>query len=246
MNVQAMNDNNSTASLRDIQSGLERLERREWWRWGTALTITLLLTLGVFALSQGLGREVFASSQLDLHLAVPGLLALVLLFDVFVVYQQVRISRLRRRLAGQIGMLAALEVLKPADPEEQAGRRERRRAERLPFDQRLTVKAVVQGAETILYGRVIDISELGLGAVISGSLERGDQVTVEVNVVGDTVRLTALIRYARGFRHGFEFLGVTAGEREKLERVCAAAGLSLPHPQPASASHGRKTTAAVL
>jgi hypothetical protein len=248
MNVQEMNDNGSTASLHDIQVGLERLERQEWWRWATALTVTLLLTLGVIALSlPGFGMEAFAPGPLDLHLAVPGLLALVLLFDVFVVHQQVRISRLRRRLAGQIGVLAALEVLKPTDPAEQEGHRERRRTARCAFDQRLTVKALVEGKETILYGRVIDISDLGLGAVISGSLERSDHVSLEVNVGdGDTVRVSAVIRYARGFRHGFEFFGLGAEEREKLGQVCAAAGLKPAFRDKVSAVHNGHFTASAL
>jgi hypothetical protein len=247
MNVQEMNDNSSTASLHDIQVGLERLERREWWRWAMALTVTLLLTLGVIALSlPGFRMEAIPPGPLDLHLAVPGLLALVLLFDVFVVYQQVRISRLRRRLAGQIGVLAALEVLKPTDPAEQEGHKERRRAARCAFDQRLTVKALVEGKETILYGRVIDISELGLGAVISGSLERSDHVSLEVNVGdGDTVRVSAVIRYARGFRHGFEFFGLGAEERENLEQVCTAAGLK-PFRKTVSAVHSGQFTASAL
>jgi PilZ domain len=247
MNVQEMNDNSSSASLHDIQVGLEKLERKEWWRWATALTVTLLLTLGVIALSlPSFGKDAIVPGTLDLRLAVPGLLALILLFDVFVVYQQVRISRLRRRLAGQIGVLAALEVLKPADPSEQAGHKERRRAARCAFDQRLTVKARVQGEETILYGRVIDISELGLGAVISGSLERSDHVLLEVNVGdGELVCVSAVIRYARGFRHGFEFFGLGAEEREKLRQVCAAAGLP-PARKTVSAVHSDHFTASAL
>jgi PilZ domain len=240
MKVQEMNDHGSSTSLRDIQAGLERLERKEWWRWGAALTITLLLTLGVLTLSQGFGKEIIAANELDLHLAVPGLLALVLIFDAFALYQQLRISRLRRQLAGQIGMLAALEVLKPADPAEQEGQRERRRAIRTPLDQRLTVKAKIQGEPVVLYGRVIDISELGLGAVISGSLERGEEVSLEVNTGGDTLCLTAAIRYARGFRHGFEFLGLTAEERKKIFRVCTAAASTSQQWQPAL--NGRKQT----
>jgi hypothetical protein len=207
-----------------------------------------LLTLGVLALSQGLGKEAFAANELDLHLAVPGLLALVLLFDFFVLYQQLRISRLRRQLAGQIGMLAALEVLKPADSTEQAGQRERRRGYRAPLDQRLTVNAVIQGKPAVLYGRVIDISELGLGAVISGSLERGDQVMLEVNLGAgaDVLCLNAVIRYARGFRHGFEFLGLAAAERKRLERVCAAAASGASQWQAVPVSERKRTAAAVL
>jgi len=217
--MQQVNEHDSTPSMREIQAGLERLERREWWRWATALLIMLLLTLGVLSLAlPGMKNDAFN----QWNLAVPCLIALVLVFAIFAVYQQIGISRVRRQLSGQIGMLAALEVLRPAAPEEQKGWQERRRALRQPFDQRLTVKAMVYGQEVVLYGRIIDISELGLGAVISGSLNRGDAVSLEFNAGpwDTTLCLAAVIRCARGFRHGFEFSGLTATQVESLRRAC--------------------------
>src|SRR6185437_11200341 len=79
-------------SMREIQAGLERLERQEWWRWATALFIMLLLSLGVFSLSlPGPRKDLFTRYQWDL--AVPGLFVTILIFNVFVVHQQIRISR---------------------------------------------------------------------------------------------------------------------------------------------------------
>ena len=217
----------SVTSLQEIQAGLERLERRDWWRWAAALLIMLLLTLGMFALSlPGVGKDTFSQEQLSL--TARGLFALVLVFDFFAIYQQVLISRRRKHLAGQIGMLAALEALKPATPEEQAGKKERRRSPRYPFDQRLTVTATVQGKQATIYGRTIDISEFGLGAVISGFLERGDSVSVGFNTSSGDLKLTALIRFVHGFRHGFEFIGMSAEESQNLKRVCQLAAAILP------------------
>lgn len=225
--MQQAQENGSVTSLQEIHAGLERLERREWWRWATALLIMLLLTLGVFSLSlPGVGKDTFSQEQLSL--TVRGLLGLVLVFDFFAIYQQVRISRLRKQLAGQIGMLAALEALKPATPEEQAGKKERRRSPRYPFDQRLTVTARVQGKQATIYGRTIDISEFGLGAVLSGCLERGDSVSVEFNTSAGDLRLTALIRFVHGFRHGFEFIGMSAAETQSLKGACQSANAALP------------------
>jgi hypothetical protein len=215
---------NNSASIQELQAGMERLERREWWRWAAALLIMLLLTLGVVSLSlslPGLGKDGFNQEQLSL--SVRGLFALVLVFDIFAIYQQVLISRLRRQMAAQIGMLATLEVLKPVSPEEQAGRKERRRFPRHIFDQRLKVTAKVCGKETTLYARVCDISESGLGAVISGSLERGDNVLLEFNTEAGDLRLTAVIRFVHGFRHGFEFAGMSAEQSQKLKQACLAA-----------------------
>lgn len=206
--------------MREIQTRLEKLERREWWRWATALLIMLLLTAGVFLLSfSGTKKDVLSPYQWNM--AAPGLFAVILVFNIFVVYQQVQISRMRRQLSTQIGMLAALEVLKPVAPEDQAGWSERRRADRHAFDQRLKVTARVDGQDSILYGRIIDLSEHGLGAVISGSLQRGDEAILEFSMgaARPALLLRAVIRYSRGFRHGFEFYSVKAAELEQL-RSC--------------------------
>jgi len=225
--MRQVKENGSGTSLQEIHTGLERLERREWWRWAVALLIMLLLTLGVLALSlPGVGKDTFSQEQLSL--TARGLFALVLVFDFFAIYQQILISRRRKQLAGQIGMLAALEALKPATPEEQAGKKERRQSPRYPFDQRLTVTARVQGKQATIYGRTIDISEFGLGVVLSGFLERGDNVSVEFHTNAGNLKLTAVIRFVHGFRHGFEFIGMSAAESENLKQACQSAGALLP------------------
>jgi hypothetical protein len=216
-------EQDSAENLRSMQTAMERLERREWWRWATALIIMLLLTLAVLSLSVAGGPQKALLTAYQFEMAVPGLFALVLIFDVFAIYQQILISRLRRQLSGQMGMLAALEALKPTFDDHE-GRKERRRVPRTPLDQRVKVTANIKGKETLLLGRVIDISELGLAAVLSGSLERGDKVLVEFSPGGSVVMtLSATIRYAQGFRHGFEFSNVKPFELEQLRRACAGA-----------------------
>jgi hypothetical protein len=210
------------ASIREMQAGLEKLEHREWWRWATALLIMLLLTFGVFSLSlPQVRKDTFTAIQLDL--AVRGLFALVLLFDLFVIYQQVLITRLRRQLANQIGMMAALEALKPASAMDHMGRKERRRTTRRPFDQRVKVKSRMNGREEV-FGRIIDLSPFGLAAVLSDSMERGDKVLLEFSAGAGcpTLTLSASIRYTSGFRHGFEFVNVGPVEAEHLRRACRA------------------------
>jgi len=215
-------EHEAAESLRAMQAAMERLERREWWRWATALIIMLLLTLGVLSLSLP-GDKKTVLNQYQFELAVPGLFALVVVFDSFAIYQQVLISRLRRQLSGQMGMLATWEALKPPDNGDQSGRRERRRLPRSPFDQRIKVIASNNGKASVFLGRVIDISELGLAAVLSGSLERGDKVSLEFSPGGSaTLTLSAVIRYAQGFRHGFEFSNVSPAELEQLRRACHA------------------------
>jgi diguanylate cyclase (GGDEF)-like protein len=77
------------ASMEDLRASLRRLERRNWWLWGSAVLVMVLL----------------AGNQ-----ASKGLLALVFLFSVFVVYQQYLIQRLRREVADKIGGTATAQV----------------------------------------------------------------------------------------------------------------------------------------
>lgn len=221
-------DNDKVASVREMQAGMERLEHREWWRWGVALLIMLLLTFGVFALSlSSVRKEVLNDFQFEP--LVPGLFALVLVFDFFAIYQQVQISRLRRQLSSQIGMMGALEALKPSARTDRSLQKDRRRSPRHSYDQRLKVKATVKGKETIYLGRVIDISDLGIAAVLPASLERGDQVIVEFRGSEDETALVlpAIVRYANGFRHGCEFAGLTDLEIAKVRRACEFAETTL-------------------
>jgi PilZ domain len=222
-----MKESDRVVSIREMQEGLERLERREWWRWAVALLIMLLLTLGVVALSiSGIRKEL---NEFQFEALVPGLFAMVLVFDFFAIYQQVLLSRLRRQLASQIGMMGALEAIKPAIKTDRDRQRDRRRSPRHSFDQRLKVKATVKGKEIIYIGRVIDISELGLAAVLPASLERGEQVIVEFRGSEEdpALVLPATIRYANGFRHGCEFSSLTDSELEQVKRACNTAESTL-------------------
>jgi hypothetical protein len=76
-----------------------RMERREWWLWSMAFAVTLLVTLGLssFVLpAQHFAEDLF--SFFILRQAVRGLVGLVLLLDVYTIYQQLQIHRIRREL----------------------------------------------------------------------------------------------------------------------------------------------------
>src|SRR5215813_12010415 len=193
-------DNFAATNMQEMQASLDRLEPREWWRWAAALLIMLFLTVGVLVLAlPEIRRD--SASQDQLNRAVYGLIALVVIFDAFAIYQQVLISRLRKQLAGQIGMLATLEALKPSSAPKHPGRKERRRTSRHPFDQRLKIKLSRNGKESVYYGRVIDISEFGLGAVLSGEIEVNSKVMIEFSAGSGnlTLNLPAMVRYGNGF-----------------------------------------------
>jgi two-component system cell cycle sensor histidine kinase/response regulator CckA len=82
-----------------VPLSFQRIERREWWLWASAIVVTLLLMAGLssFILPAFRSRE---DSFLRFYLpqAVRGLVGLVLIFDVYTIYQQLQIHRIRRRL----------------------------------------------------------------------------------------------------------------------------------------------------
>jgi diguanylate cyclase (GGDEF)-like protein len=89
--------------LRQIQASLKKLEQRDWWLWIVAMAVMLLLTLAIFSLSfPGLLTFQDATFQLSLKEAARGIIGLVVLFNVYTIYQQVSIKRLRRQLAEQL------------------------------------------------------------------------------------------------------------------------------------------------
>jgi PAS domain S-box-containing protein len=80
---------------------MRRIEGREWWLWGFAVAVTLALTLGIisFTFPWFTRGEADFSYWFDLREWVRGLAALVLLFDLYAIHQQLQLQRVRRQLA---------------------------------------------------------------------------------------------------------------------------------------------------
>lgn len=82
-----------------LRTQLVEVERRQWWLWASAIFITLLLTMGILSFTVpyvfGPDNPFFS---LNLDLAARGLVGVVLLFDIYSLYQQLQIVRIRRQL----------------------------------------------------------------------------------------------------------------------------------------------------
>jgi PAS domain S-box-containing protein len=79
---------------------VSRIEGREWWLWGFAVAVTLALTLGIISFTfPWFNREGSLFYWGDLREWVRGLAALVLLFDLYAIYQHMQLQRIRRQLA---------------------------------------------------------------------------------------------------------------------------------------------------
>jgi diguanylate cyclase (GGDEF)-like protein len=78
-----------------IQSDLQKIQTRNWWSWSNTVVVVLLLTGTIvsFTLPTML-REDSSFSELNVNLAVRGLVGLVLLFNIYSLWQQFRIKDL--------------------------------------------------------------------------------------------------------------------------------------------------------
>lgn len=83
-------------TLRDQMSVIER---RDWWLWICAVLTTLLLTGGIVSFGfPGLHVQHTEGSSMALNDAVLGLVGMVLLFDIYTVYQHFQIQLFRKHL----------------------------------------------------------------------------------------------------------------------------------------------------
>jgi diguanylate cyclase (GGDEF)-like protein len=95
----------------DYQVRLRKLQRRDWWLWLTSALVMLLLTFAVVSFSvPALFRDQTPFFQFNLEQAVRGLVGVVLLFNVYALYQNWVLKRLHRQLALQIETTARLET----------------------------------------------------------------------------------------------------------------------------------------
>ncbi|HVB85901.1 MAG TPA: GGDEF domain-containing protein [Candidatus Dormibacteraeota bacterium] len=91
---------------------LRKLDRRQWWLWTSTVLVLLLLTIAVasFAFPAMLSREQ-STYSFYLNQSVRALVGMVLIFSVYLVYQQLMIMRMRNQMADQLETLTKVENL---------------------------------------------------------------------------------------------------------------------------------------
>jgi hypothetical protein len=204
----------------DIRTKLRRLDRRDWWRIAVGAVITLLLTCGIF-FSDFPGVSLLPGSGRFLHLS--SLLAIVLLFDIFAIYQQLAIVRLRRQLGSHLAMSATLEALAAAAPDDRKGWRHLREHPRYYMDRRVALHTVRNGKHATLQARTRDISEGGIGAAVPEPLEAGERIELEVKLESGSLTLPAIVMHRRGYHHGIRFVEITPEQRKAIREACSGA-----------------------
>jgi diguanylate cyclase (GGDEF)-like protein len=97
---------------RILRERLRSLDRRQWWLWSSTVLVLILLTIAVasFAFPAMLSQEQNTYS-FYLNQSVRALVGMVLIFSVYLVYQQTMIMRMRNQMADQIDALAKVENL---------------------------------------------------------------------------------------------------------------------------------------
>jgi diguanylate cyclase (GGDEF)-like protein len=95
-----------------VQASLRRIERREWWLWSYAVSVTILLTIGIASFAfPALLSQTGDAYAFSINQAVRGLVGLVLIFNVYVIYQQEQLNRIRRQMTQQALSVDKVELL---------------------------------------------------------------------------------------------------------------------------------------
>jgi two-component system cell cycle sensor histidine kinase/response regulator CckA len=76
-----------------------RTEGRQWWLSSIGIIVSLSLTLGIVSFVLPAFIPGLAEYSIDTSVAVHALVGLILLFDVYVIFQQAQLSRVRKRFA---------------------------------------------------------------------------------------------------------------------------------------------------
>jgi diguanylate cyclase (GGDEF)-like protein len=101
----------SEKEIRNFQALLEKLERRDRRLWWTAVFVSLLLTVAVISLTlPGLIGSPAQKFEFNLQQSVRALVGLVLLFNIYAIYQQLLMKRMRTQVAAQLGMLIRMKA----------------------------------------------------------------------------------------------------------------------------------------
>lgn len=108
------------------------------------------------------------------------------------------------------------------DGKEGSGTQPPRRFPRYEIDLRVSVQVFRTTGTVSLWGRSSELGEDGIGATLTGEVEPGEVVSMELSLPASSypMKIRALVRYRTGLRHGFEFLALNRQQRDALHRVC--------------------------
>jgi hypothetical protein len=111
--------------------------------------------------------------------------------------------------------------LEPSSKPKSAGAHSRRYP-RFAVDVRMQVRMFQAGEFRTCWGRSTELGQDGIGATLTGELEKGEIVSLEIPLPLSPypLKVRAIVRYRQGLRYGFEFLTLADTQRDTIRRVC--------------------------
>ena len=118
-------------------------------------------------------------------------------------------------------MSAPAKKLAPNKPAP-AGGAHQRRYPRFAIDARMQVRMFQGGEFHTCWGRSTELGQDGIGATLTGELESGEIVSLEIPLPLSPypLKVRAIVRYRQGLRYGFEFLTLSESQRDTVRRTC--------------------------
>jgi hypothetical protein len=97
-----------------------------------------------------------------------------------------------------------------------------RRFPRFAIDARMQVRMFQDSEFRTCWGRSTELGQDGIGATLTGELETGEIVSLEIPLPLSPypLKVRAIVRYRQGLRYGFEFLTLNDHQRQMIRRVC--------------------------
>jgi hypothetical protein len=97
-----------------------------------------------------------------------------------------------------------------------------RRFPRYAVDMRISLQVFRPSGTVSYWGRSTELGEDGIGGTLTGEVEPGEVVSMELSLprTAYPLKLRALVRYRDGLRHGFEFLALNEQQKGALHRTC--------------------------
>jgi hypothetical protein len=78
-----------------IREGIRSMESRNWWSLFNTISVVALLTAAIVCLTlPSLVQSTEPFGTVNIDLAVRGLIAMVLLFNIYAIWQQIRLKKL--------------------------------------------------------------------------------------------------------------------------------------------------------
>jgi c-di-GMP-binding flagellar brake protein YcgR len=97
-----------------------------------------------------------------------------------------------------------------------------RQCRRYRLDGRVTVTVFRSAGKFEFWGRISDMSEAGMGAMVFGELEQGEFVQLRFSLSSSShvLELRARVCHQRGYYCGFEFLVVSDEQHKHIRLAC--------------------------